>query len=115
MLETVSKIIQRWSAEGMRWPFLHDPTREEPSVTLMFFYITFLMASISVSVSSVLLLLHNDPFKATIMPIMMFTLGFIFYRLRSLDNVKIDLNDQELELSSDNDAPKEKEDNDHQN
>jgi hypothetical protein len=33
-------------------------------------------------------------------------MGFVFYRLRKLDRVRFDLNDQEIELSSN---PEEKE------
>lgn len=93
--------IQRWTKRGMYWPFVHDPQRGEPSVTLMFFYITFVMACTIITTSSVMQLLKGDLLGATLMPTMLLMMGFIFYRLRNLDQVKIDLDDKEIELSSD--------------
>lgn len=98
--------LQRWAKQGMHWPFVFDPQRNEPSVTLMFFYITFLMTSTFVSISSILQLIKGEYLGATVMPTLLFVLGFIFYRLRNLDKVKIDLDDREIELT-DNDQEKD--------
>lgn len=100
--------IARWAKRGMYWPFVHDPQRNEPSVTLMFFYITFVLSITFVSVSSIMLLIKNELINATLMPTLLMLLGFVFYRLRNLDKVKIDLNDQEIELSSTDDEKEEK-------
>ncbi len=100
MPESVKSAIKRWAKEGMYWPFVHDPTSSQPSVTLMFFYIGFAMAMTAVGASSVLMLIKGDYLTATFMPVVMVLMGFIFYRLRHLDKVKVDLNDQEFELSS---------------
>lgn len=110
MFEKSKNTFRRWSSVGMKWPFVHDPVGNKPSVTLMFFYITFVLASVATIASTTLMLLNGEYMRSTIMPMMMFVLGFVFYRLRSLDNVKIDLNDQEIELSSRDDEPKEKDD-----
>lgn len=99
--------IQRWAKRGAYWPFVHDPQSGEPSVTLMFFYIAFVLAISTITVSSIMQLLKGDLVMATVMPTMLLLLGFVFYRLRTLDQVKIDLDDKQIELSSDDhDEPK---------
>lgn len=110
MFDNVKVTFKRWSEEGMRWPFLRDPVNNRPSVTLLFFYITFILASIATIVSTTFMVLDGEYLKSTLMPIMMFVLGFVFYRLRSLDHVKIDLNNQDIELSSGDDIPKREKD-----
>lgn len=107
MPRSVVDAIRRWSQRGMYWPFVHDPQRREPSVTLMFFYITFVLAITTVAGTSILMCLKGDYLTATIMPTMLLGLGFVFYRLRNLDQVKIDFDDREIELSdhSNSDEP----------
>lgn len=112
MFKTGVDLFRKWSKRGMYWPFLHDPVANKPSVTLMFFYLSFVLANMAVVASSTLMVLKGDYLTATFMPTCLLILGFIFYRLRSLDKVKIDLNDQEIELSgSDEDEPKKAEPN----
>ncbi len=100
--------IARWNKRGIYLPFVHDPQRNEPSVTLMFFYLTFILSMIFVSASSIILLIKNEPINATLMPTLLMLLGFVFYRLRNLDKIKIDLDDKEIELSSTDDEKEEK-------
>lgn len=101
--------IQRWTKRGMYWPFVHDPERSEPSVTLMFFYITFVIASIMITASSVLQLMKGDYVMATVMPSMLLMMGFVFYRMRNLDKVKFDLDDKQIEFSNEKDEKDEHE------
>ncbi len=107
MSESLKSLIRKWSRHGMHWPFVHDPTIKKPSVTLMFFYIGFMMAATVIAASSVMQLIKGDLLQATFMPSMLAFISFVFYRLRKLDNVKIDLNDQEIELSSNDDEEKD--------
>lgn len=93
--------IELWAKRGMYFPFVHDPTTKQPSVTLMFFYLSFMLALGIITVSSVAQLIKGENVMATVMPMMLAVVGFIFYRLRNLDRVKIDLDDKEIELSSD--------------
>jgi hypothetical protein len=95
----VMKRWEKWCKQGMHWPFVHDPVRKKPSVTLMFFYLGFFTAFGSVSVSSIILLISKEYMKATIMPMMLLYSCFIFYRLRRLDSVKINLEEKSLDLS----------------
>lgn len=108
MPQSIINSIQRWAKQGMYWPFVFDPQRKEPSVTLMFYYIAFVVANLSICASSLMLLLQGDYINATIMPTLQLILGFIFYRLRNLDRVKIDLDDKQIELSDNSADEKEK-------
>lgn len=95
------KIIEIWiscSKNGIKMPFFWDPESNKPSVTLMFFWITTFLSIIS------LILLHLSlvEYKATMMTLVFVLLAFIMYRLRKLDKVKIDLDDQSIELENDN-------------
>lgn len=93
----------QWSEEGIRLPFAFDPVDRIPSPTLLFFYITFVLAFTVAAISSGAMIVKGDYLTATMAPIGMTLMGFVFYRLRKLDRVKFDLNDQEIELSSDED------------
>lgn len=99
--------FKSWCKEGMYLPFSHDPTTNKPSVTLLFFYLGGVAAFISVCLSTGAMLVRGDYLTSTFMPVALSVLGFIFYRLRHLDKVKIDLNDQEIELSSDDEEETE--------
>jgi hypothetical protein len=103
----IKETLRRWCHEGMYLPFVHDPVNGTPSVTLMFFYASFVMAVTAVSVSSTMLLLKGEYLQATAMPTFLCAMGFVFYRLRQLDKVKIDFNDQEIELSSSSEEEKD--------
>lgn len=110
MIKFTMDKIRKWAKEGMYWPFVHDPVLGQPSVTLMFLYMTFIMAYVLVGWSSVALVLAGKYLTATYMPIIMFTLGYVFYRLRRLDSVELDLDDRSIKLSGsseDLNAPKE--------
>lgn len=102
-LKKISDTWDKWGKDGMLWPFVHDPVKGKPSVTLLFFYISFCLAAGSVLVSSVMLLISQKYLAATMMPMLMMYSGFIFYRLRRLDSVKIDLDDKSVELDGGSD------------
>lgn len=89
---------KQWSQKGMAWPFVNDPVKDKPSVTLLFFYIAFCIVAITIASSSTLLLISGDYMLATSMPMLMWLAGFVFYRLRRLDSIKINLKEQSLEL-----------------
>lgn len=97
-MKKIKEITKRWGTEGMRWPFLYDPVSKKPSVTLLFFYISYIVACITVFISSSMLIINKDYLTATYMPILMLFSGFVFYRLRRLDSIKINLRDQSIDL-----------------
>lgn len=92
----MKKLWEKWSLIGLRWPYLHDPVSKQPSVTLLFPYITFIIAVIS------LILLHIWPSMliATGMSIFMWSIATVFYMLRKLSKAKFDLENKSFELDN---------------
>ena len=101
----MKKLWKKWSEEGLRWPYLHDPVSKKPSVTLLFPYITFVMTMISV------ILLHLNPamIMATTMSMVFWLISTVVYLLRKLSKAKFDLDSRSFELESDTQANKPKE------
>jgi hypothetical protein len=99
---SIAEVMKKWESwvkRGMFWPFVHDPVKGQPSVTLMFFYLGFFMALLCIGASSILMMIKGDFLSATTMPTMLMFSTFIFYRLRRLDSVKINLQEKSLDLS----------------
>jgi tellurite resistance protein TehA-like permease len=84
------------NTEGIHLPFAYDPESKLPSVTLGFYWIVSTLSIIS------LILLHigKVTYTATGMSLVFVLLAFIMYRLRKLDKVKIDIDDQSIELDN---------------
>lgn len=104
IMHYISKKWDEWGTDGIKLPFVHDPVKKGPSITLLFFYISFAMAVIVVSASSIQLILSNKSLEATFMPVIMMFSGFIFYRLRRLDSISINLEEKSINLSGDQDG-----------
>lgn len=104
MLEKLKELINKAAESGLKFPFAYDPVQKQPSVTLLFVYITFIMAA----TSSIALNFTESTLTASLVAICFWALAFIFYRLRRLDKVKIDLDDRSIELE--NKEPSEEED-----
>ena len=96
----MSNKISRWWTDlclnGAHLPYLHDPVTNKPSITLLFPYITFVIAFISV------ILLHIWPslLVATITSIVLWCIATVFYMIRKLNKAKIDLQNQSIELDN---------------
>ena len=88
------KVWKNWSENGIKLPYLHDPVTKKPSITLLFPYITFVLALISV------ILLHIWPsmIVATITSLLFWSTSTIFYLIRKLNKAKINLQNQSVEL-----------------
>lgn len=106
MLEKISSVLKRWSVEGMRWPFLHDPESGKPSVTLMMLYLTSVVVLLAVVISSSKMMIKGDYLSSTMAPILIWTMAYVFYRMRKLDKFKIDLDDKSIELDGDDEDDK---------
>lgn len=102
-MKFLSKLWDKWGTEGMKWPFVHDPVKNKPSITLLFFYVAFFITALSVGVSSLMLLISGQYLSATFVPVLLFCLTFVFYRLRRLDSFKLDLDDKSIELTGNSD------------
>lgn len=102
MIQKIKDAIKRWSSEGMRWPFAHDSSTGKPSVTLLMFYVGFCLMVASALGLHIVAIVKIDAFDkfimATMTTMLIWALGFIFYRLRHLDKIKVDLDDRSIEL-----------------
>ena len=92
----MKKLWDKWCNEGLRWPYLHDPITKKPSITLLFPYITFVIAMIS------LIFLHFFPsvIIATSASIIVWAMAVVFYMLRKLSKAKFSLEDRSFELDN---------------
>jgi hypothetical protein len=104
MLGNLQEFWKKLCTEGIHLPFAYDPETKEPSVTLGFYWIVAFLAIVSL----ILLHLKLVSYTATGMSLVFVLLAFIMYRLRKLDKVKIDVDDQSIELDGD-DEPTNKE------
>lgn len=91
--ETFKRLVER----GLPLPHAYDPVPKEPSFRLLAAYISFIIASVSV------IILHIFPSVsiATWTAIGYFTLCMVFYMLKKLTSAKIDLDDRQISLNSD--------------
>lgn len=96
-MKKISQLWKSWSEDGLRWPFVHDPVTNKPSITIMFPYITFVLMFISI------ILLHLKPglIIATSVTIVVWVLSVVFYMIRKLHKASIDLDDQSISLERD--------------
>jgi len=102
MVQKLLETIKRWSEEGMRLPVAYDADLGKPSVTLMFAWVAFFLAV----GSTIALNFTQSVLSASLVSIMFWVLAVVIYRLRKLDHVKFDLDDKEIELSSEDEEPK---------
>lgn len=90
--------------KGLKLPFIYDAVSKLPSVTLFFAYVTFLVMLVS------LICLHffGQILQATIASILVWVLAVIFYRMRELDKINLNLKTGSIDLE---DTPDEKDNN----
>jgi hypothetical protein len=89
----VGKLFKRWSEEGIRFPYAYSGDEKKPSVTLLFVWLTGMLA-----LGSTLALNFVDTLQAALTSIIFWVLSMVFYRLRRIDKLKIDLDDRQLEI-----------------
>lgn len=94
MFEMIRGIWNSWAREGIDLPYARDYGSNKPSLTLLMFYLTFVLAICSL----IALHLNSQLLSATSMCLLAWGMGFVFYRLRHLDKVKIDLDDKSIAL-----------------
>jgi len=95
VLKRIKDLVLKANRIGLPLPMAHDSVTGKPSVTLLMFYTGLILSIISIA------LLHDNPDKylsATLVTLLFLSLGFVFYRLRNLDKVKLDLDDRSIEL-----------------
>ena len=95
MLKRIKDLILYANKTGLPLPMAQDGGTKKPSVTLLIFYTGLILSIMSI------VMLHGDPDKylsATLVTLLFLGMGFIFYRIRNLDKVKLDLTNKSIEL-----------------
>lgn len=98
-MQKLKDIWTSWTDVGIHWPYLYDPTTDQPSITLGLLYLT----SLVMLGSLIALHLKDGLLTATLTSIMVWILAYVMYRLRKLDNFKINLKEQSIELDGEDD------------
>lgn len=95
-MDKLKKLFISWSTKGVKLPYGYDPVTKAPSITIVFPYITFIIACVSV------IGLHFFPkmLVATSMSIFFWGVSVIFYMLRKLSKATIDFDDKLISLDS---------------
>ena len=93
--------------EGIHFPYAFDPVTKLPSITLLFPYVTFVLAVIS------LVALHFKPelLTATLTSIAFWGIAVVFYRMRKIDKLKFNASTGAVEVDSDDNNNKEEDTN----
>lgn len=104
ILSSIIAFYNKLSEEGIKLPFVYDAATKQPSITLMFAYVTFVLAL----VSTILLHIFDSLLNATITSICFWVIAYVLYRIRKLDKAKIDLDDKSIEFSGDGEDEGEK-------
>lgn len=107
MFEKIASKWKEWSTRGIHVPFIFDPETNKPSVTLLFPYVTFVITVIFL----ILTFFYPESLQTTAMSLLFWAISVIFYRLRKLDKVKIDVDDKSIELDSEDESEKENKEN----
>ncbi len=89
--------------KDFRFPFVIDKVTGKPSVTLLFAYISFLVAVIAVGI-----MISKDTEIGTGAALMLFFGSIIMYRFRNLDKIKFSLKNQEIEIEDTPDTEESK-------
>ncbi len=95
MLEKIKQFLEFSSKTGVYLPMAYDARNKKPSITLLAFYLALIL-----SVGS-LIAYHFLPDKLigpVSMTLMFFGMTFIFYKMRQIDKLKLDLANKTVEL-----------------
>ena len=104
MFKFIKESYRNVCEKGLRVPFAYDSFTKQPSITLFFAYVTFVVMMLSL----IGLHIYKQILQATLLSVLVWVLAVVFYRLRELDKVKIDLKDQSIDLE---DTPDDKTNN----
>lgn len=94
MLQKLTHFWSKLNKEGIKLPLAADPETNKPSITLLFYWVTCF-----ISICSLIALQFFDALlKSTLTTGLFVIIGFIMYRLRKLDKVKIDIKNESVDL-----------------
>lgn len=97
MFKSIKNYIKDGLDQGFKVPLAKDGIEGKPSATLWFAYLSFFLAL----GSEIYFIYKGDPLASTTTAICFWVLAMVFYRLRKLDKIKIDLNNRSIELDGD--------------
>jgi len=93
MVQKLQEKLKKASEEGIKFPYAYDAVKKKPSVTLMFTYVTFVLAI----VATVAMMVSNINLGAP-MALLFWLVATVLYMMRSIDKAKFDLDDKSVEL-----------------
>lgn len=96
MWKNIKALILYFNKVGVPVPMAMDSASGMPSASLLFAYMSFLLAF-----GSVIYLLITDVLQGTLAAISLAALYFIFYMLRKLTKAKLNLTSKEIDLEND--------------
>ncbi len=96
MLSKLKNLWASWGTKGLKVPHAYDAATKLPSARLLWAYVAFVLATISV------IALHARPqlLIATWTSIAFFVICTALFMLKNLHSFKADLDDQSVELTS---------------
>lgn len=97
MLSSLKALYNAMADTGIKFPFAYDALYKKPSVTLLFAYVTFCLMVTSLIVLSLKLV----TLESTITIIATWVLAVVFYRIRELDKVNVNLKTGSIGLEDD--------------
>ena len=108
MFKFLKNLYKKWSEEGLRIPFAFDSVTKQPSITLFFAYVTFVVMMLSL----IGLHVYKQILQATLLSVLVWVLAVVFYKFKEFDRFKINLKDQSVDLE---DTPDDKTNNEEGN
>lgn len=90
---------------GAWLPMAYDGTRNKPSATLFFVYISFVMSMVSITYT----FFKNEAYTPAGFSILLFVLCSVLYRIRRIDSLEVDLDDKSIKLKGGDAQQKESE------
>lgn len=96
MLEKVSNWYNDVKINGIKFLYAYDSERKGASSTLFYCYISFYFVLASI----IALHFNTNLLTPSLITIGFFSICMIFYRLRKIDKLKIDLDDRSIDIES---------------
>lgn len=78
---------------GLYFPMAVDPNTNKPSITLLIFYVMFIFMMGSIIYAHV-----YESFIPSLVTLACFISSFVFYKMRRVTDLKVDLDDKSLEI-----------------
>jgi hypothetical protein len=95
MIQKIKDFLKISAERGMNLPMAYDAAKGGPSITLLIFYIAMIMTAGSLTAFH---FLPDTLLQPALLTLTFLAMAFVFYRLRNLDKVKLDLDDRSIEL-----------------